>query len=494
MMRAVYLLVVVAADTSTCGYACEDDFDCGGCGGKAGKCSSPAKQTAHPDIAATCVNRPEGAPAEPQALVGDSVWPSQWVADVEAWTYPDFGNGTKSAKGRFFYDGVRGRTRTEWHPYTNGKDAVQIWVAATGNASSYYYVKTGPLCLGFPIKDPGAGGSVGVEKADWMKSCNDAGLATYLGRELVAGEWADHWACIVNDDQRNMSIVFQNWHSVGLGTSPKGLPLRVTGGNSAPDSKKGAPRLSTVWYRNFDIGPVWKESDFDKPSKLCIPVAETTLKEFVGEEITPLRVHSADFHERLRAFPHAEPAKSDVTRARQKIPRSRFRGSTLKGAMSSLNEMLLEYPGLETSACESFNLTALLGIQRTLFHARNPALQRIYAEAKDNRELRYTSLTELDAAQREQHAAAGSNQHLVSMMRDGLCHELVMMYVHHLSESARSESFAKDFTLPLLPERNLHPAPHASADNTDHAEHSTYKNRATCAVCHVDGGAQSLLV
>ena len=39
MMRAVYLLVVVAADTSTCGYACEDDFDCGGCGGKAGKCS-----------------------------------------------------------------------------------------------------------------------------------------------------------------------------------------------------------------------------------------------------------------------------------------------------------------------------------------------------------------------------------------------------------------------------------------------------------------------
>merc|ERR1719420_1712192 len=72
------------------------------------------------------------------------------------------------------------RTRTEWHPYTNGKDAVQIWVAATGNQSSFYYVKTGPLCLGFPIKDPGAGGSVGVEKADWMRSCKEAGLATYL--------------------------------------------------------------------------------------------------------------------------------------------------------------------------------------------------------------------------------------------------------------------------------------------------------------------------
>ena len=54
-------------------------------------------------------------------------------------------------------------------------------------STRYYYVKTRPLCLGFPIKDPGAGGSVGVEKADWMKSCDDAGLATYLGRELVAG-------------------------------------------------------------------------------------------------------------------------------------------------------------------------------------------------------------------------------------------------------------------------------------------------------------------
>jgi hypothetical protein len=279
-----------------------------------------------------------------------------------------------------------------------------------------------------------------------------------------------------------------------LGTSQKGVPLRVTGGNSAPDSKKGAPRLSTVWYRNFDFGPVWKDSDFDKPSAFCIPVGEKAIRDFVGEEITAHHVHSPDFRERVRYLPHAEPAKSDVIRARQKTPRSAFRGSTFQGAMSSLNEKLLEQPGLVTAACESFNVTDLLGIQRTIFHARNPALQRIYAEAKDNRELRYSSLPELDSVQREQHTAAGSSHHLVSMMRDGLCHELVMMYVHHLSENARSEISAQDFTLPLLPERNLHPAPHTSAEETDHAQHDTYKNRATCAICHVDGGAQSLLV
>merc|ERR550514_2299043 len=219
------------------------------------------------------------------------------------------------------------------------------------------------------------------------------------------------------------------------------------------------------------MGPQWKEGDFDKPSKFCIPVAETTVREFLGEEITPDHVHSADFRERVHYLPHTEPARSDVTRARQKIPRSGFRGSSLKGAMASLNEKLLEQEGLATAACESFNLTDLLGIQRTIFHARNPALQRIYSEAKDNRELRYASLPELDRAQSEQHAAAGSSPHLVSMMRGGLCHELVMMYVHHLSESARSEISAQDFMLPLLPERNLHPAPNAAAEPTDHTQH-----------------------
>ena len=73
-----------------------------------------------------CAIDPSTSPLESRGpvstdQVGDSVWPSQWVADVEAWTYPDFGNGTKSAKGRFFYDGVRGRTRTEWHPWIDSK-------------------------------------------------------------------------------------------------------------------------------------------------------------------------------------------------------------------------------------------------------------------------------------------------------------------------------------------------------------------------------------
>ena len=49
---------------------------------------------------------------------------------------------------------------------------------------------------------------------------------------------------------------------------------KVTGGNTKPDSKKGAPRLSTVWYTNAKLGPIWKDEDFEKPSRLCIPVGE----------------------------------------------------------------------------------------------------------------------------------------------------------------------------------------------------------------------------
>merc|ERR1719159_866711 len=87
------------------GGQCASDADCQACG-TTGKCSSPLAGSAHPEIAATCVDVPTGAPEAPAPSVGDSVWPTQWVADVEGWTYPDFTSAATSAKGRYFYDGV----------------------------------------------------------------------------------------------------------------------------------------------------------------------------------------------------------------------------------------------------------------------------------------------------------------------------------------------------------------------------------------------------
>merc|ERR1712190_165570 len=112
------------------------------------------------------------------------------------------------------------------------------------------------------------------EHADWMKRCHEAGFAKYVGRELVTvdeqEEWGDHYSCRILYDKVNQSITFQNWHSLGLGSIAKGLPLRVTGGNSAPNAQKGSPRLNTVWYTNFVTGAnATKADDFKAPGGIC---------------------------------------------------------------------------------------------------------------------------------------------------------------------------------------------------------------------------------
>merc|ERR1712166_81281 len=74
-------------------------------------------------------------------------------------------------------------------------------------------------------------------------------------------------------------------------------------------------------------------------------------------------------------------------------------------------------------------------------------------------------------AQRQQRVDANSRPDLMHMMRDGLCHETVMIYAHHLSQAMREKLKAfKSLVLPLLPEHELHPAPEAG----DKVANSTY--------------------
>ena len=54
------------------GGQCASDADCSACG-TTGKCSSPLAGSAHPEIAATCVDVPAGAPEAPAPSVADAV-------------------------------------------------------------------------------------------------------------------------------------------------------------------------------------------------------------------------------------------------------------------------------------------------------------------------------------------------------------------------------------------------------------------------------------
>ncbi|CAJ1376801.1 unnamed protein product, partial [Effrenium voratum] len=462
------LLSLARADQG-CGYQCRSDSECGSCGSAgSGRCSCPDAVLA---ISCTCISAPSGAPEGPSD-VKDSVWPRQWTANVETWTYSDFSNRTSQARGKFYYDAELQRSRADWKPYIDGRDAVQVWIS--GPEGSRYYVKSGILCISFGISDPGMPSEpVGLERADWMQRCQELGFAKYIGREQVRvdgqDQWADHWSCHVDYEKANQSITFQNWHSL----APKGLPLRVTGGNSAPNAQKGSPRLNTAWYSNFSVGPgATKPEDFQKPNfGLCIPVGEQEVEEFFGHPATQGHLFSGDFHRRARFLPHASPRQEDMRRARQKKPSSSFLGSSFSQAMEKLNAVLLSDPALQTKPCGYLTTSELHATQRLLFYARSSSLDAVYRAASDSRQMVHVSPKELLDEQEHFKRLEADNPEVAVIARDGACHEVVMWYIHHLTTDAR-EAVKPHLVLPLLPGHH-----HGSPTKR-------YSSQVSCAVCH----------
>jgi hypothetical protein len=433
------------------------------------------------------------------ADVEDSVWPSQWTANVSAYVYPDFTAKAAGAQGKFYYDSVGGHSRADWTPYTNQKDATQVWIGGNSKtAKSAYYVKSGPLCIYFPITDPGSvGGYVSVERADWIKHCNASGFNKYMGREQVKlgseQVWTDHNSCHVEYTEVNQSITFQNWHSLGLGSVPKGLPLRVTGGNSNPNSKKGSPRLSTVWYSGFSTGPKSvSPDDFKKPSWACIPVGSDVVEEFFGHKVTQNHVFDPHFHAKAHGLPMhiqrarspaAVPTKRDLSRAVRKVPGPKYAGAQFSSAMDGLNGVLKAEQGLEVKPCANFSIQELHAVQRVLFEARSEEFQKVYTSASDTRALKHHTTAELEDEQAAVEELMRTHPSVAGMVRDGVCHETVMWYVHHLADSTKQE-LKPLIVLPLLPEV-YHKTPAKPVAPKIQAGHKRYTSQVSCAVCHV---------
>jgi len=436
----------------------------------------------------SCVSAPtEGVPKDPQSSVGDSAWPDQWSADILAWSYRGWESTADESKGKFFYDKRYGSKLS--YTVLKGKPSsvVEAWNANVDGKDMMYF-NGGLYCLGFKITDPGIKGSkVGLEHTDWMKRCDEAGFAKFVGRELVTvdgkEEWADHFSCRILYDKVNQSIVFQNWHSLGLGAVPKGLPLRVTGGNSKPDPQQ-APRMNSVWHSNFTVGELSSTAaDFQwhpfclgflcNPAQ-CRTTSTEEAEEFFGHEVRKEHLSSIDFISRGRFLPLAKANAQDLRRAAQRKPGRSFQGSTFQDTMRKLNVALARESNMKTKRCDNFTMQELHDIEQLLFDARTPQLNRIYKEAGDTRIMAHASLAELQV---EQAWRSKLSSELAKKAQDGLCHELVMWFVHHLSAPAREE-VKKQVVLPLLPD-----VQHTSSG--EHKVHQRYNEQVSCAICHV---------
>jgi hypothetical protein len=352
------------------------------------------------------------------------------------------------------------------------------------------------VCISFETVDGENGNtSVGVQRPDWMARCVAAGFGVCMGRERVGSEWVDHWSCNMSFPSKDgEKLVFQSWNALGLGTALPGTELRVTGGDSHPDKTSGTPRLQSNFYTNFSAWQV-DASVFDHP-RFCIPLGggsgarqQRLLSAFFGIDgpLTAAHMQHPPLRHRAAYLPFAQPSAADLSRASTPKPAAHAVGSSVRGAMGVLNRQLLREARLTTRPCDEWTVSELHTVQRELMAARSPDLDAVYAQAADRRALPYTSAEAMDAAHSEQ--AAALRQLELPYVRDGLCKESVMMYIHHLTAQARDALNAGSFVLPLLPERELHPAPAQEAEALcplARKMHSDYVAKASCAICHVE--------
>jgi hypothetical protein len=236
-----------------------------------------------------------------------------------------------------------------------------------------------------------------------------------------------------------------------------------------------------VWYTKFVTGDdSSKDSDFKAPL-VCIPVGVDKAKEFFGKEVTRADVFSPSFHRRAHYLPHAEPSNTDLRRAKQAKPGPVFAGGNFMESMQVLNGVLRR-SAAKTRNCSAFSLAELHESRARLFAARAPQLDAVYRAAADTRGIAHVDAKSLAEEHEMNLALSASRPDLMTKLRDGACHETVMWFVHHLTESAREE-IGNTIALPLLPEQQHHEPEQDDAEAVD--VHKRYNEQISCAICHV---------
>jgi len=184
------------------------------------------------------------------------------------------------------------------------------------------------------------------------------------------------------------------------------------------------------------------------------------------------------------AFATVEQASvTDLRRAATRAPHRSYQGDGFAAMNKVLNGHIEKIAGLATASCRNFSAQQLQDhVLAPLFEHAQPELLAIYAVNGDRRQRIHSNLQETRAEWARLKTVTEARPDLLAMHRDGLCHQAVMWYVHHLSQSRRKQ-VAAQLVLPLLP---MHY--HAASGDADsaHAEvHADYESKVSCQQCHV---------
>jgi len=178
---------------------------------------------------------------------------------------------------------------------------------------------------------------------------------------------------------------------------------------------------------------------------------------------------------------------SDLLRASTQAPRNHYKGApTLAQTNMVLNGHLARKEHLATKACESFTLEELQQLSRAFFADADAEMLDVYSKVQDNRRQIYESLSDMEEEFKTLTALAAGKDDLTALLRDGLCHRVVMWFVHHLPQEKQDELAQVGVTIPLLPKADH---THDTLADTDAAKsvHQVYMKSVSCQKCHVGG-------
>merc|ERR1712166_636895 len=166
------------------------------------------------------------------------------------------------------------------------------------------------------------------------------------------------------------------------------------------------------------------------------------------------------------------PTATDLRRAMTSRPTSSaLIGRTFADTAHKLNAAL-RGGGLTLHPCADFTAEELVALGDTLMEARSPTLDAIFTAKADKRQISSSLIDQWKTEAPEPHPAS----------RDGKCHTLIMLWVHHLDESAKNE-LVHILTLPALPSEE-HFSHRDSAASREVIQR--YREATTCKVAHGD--------
>lgn len=166
-------------------------------------------------------------------------------------------------------------------------------------------------------------------------------------------------------------------------------------------------------------------------------------------------------------------SQGDLVRAQTRTQSGGLAGSNPQEIAEKINGHLRS-SGMQTKDCDALSVSELNDMVRSMWPYFSTELESVYKGNVDLRAKRFSSLADYESSW------ATELEHDMETLRHAKCHEVVMMWAHHLSETAKK--FWKGKDLPTLP-----------AYDAKKADNKVYATSTTCQTGHkmVAGGGTS---